>query len=128
MRIPFWRVIVLMCLVQGLATAFSPIAGMLAGWFIALYLVIRLFFVDHPAAWWYDLLFLATAAGVALAGAVVFAAVCMGLPWTGITTRSCLDFSFERALVLHLTMLCVMGGILWLSLRTWLWWKFRKRR
>jgi hypothetical protein len=128
MKTPFWRSVVVVCLVQGLATVISPHAGIVAGGFIAMYLVIRLFFVDHPVVWWYDALFFAVTIGVALLGAGVFAAVCAALPLTGITTRSCRIFSFERAILLNMWMLCLMGGIFWFSLRFWLWWKFRKRK
>jgi hypothetical protein len=128
MKTPFWRSVVIICLVQGFATALSPNAGIVAGGFIAMYLVIRLFFVDHPVTWQYDLLFFAIATGVALLGTGVFALVCTTLPLTGFTTRSCRALSFERATLLHLWMSCLMGGILWFSLRFWLWWKFRKRK
>jgi len=57
MKTPFWRSLVVACLVLGLATAISPKAGIVAGGFIAMYLVGSLFFVDHPVVWWYDALF-----------------------------------------------------------------------
>lgn len=128
MKIPFWRSVALVCLVLGLATVISPHAGIVAGGFIAMYLVIRLFFVDHPVVWWYDLLFFAIASGVSLLGAGVFAGICTILPLTGFTTRSCQVLSFESAILLHLWMLCLIGGIFWFSLRFWIWWKFRNRK
>lgn len=58
--------LLVVCLVLGLATAVSPNAGLVVGWFIAMYVVIRLFFVDHPVVWWYDALFFGVAVGIAL--------------------------------------------------------------
>jgi hypothetical protein len=127
MRKHQWRSLLVVCLVLGLATAVSPNAGLVVGWFIAMYVVIRLFFVDHPVVWWYDALFFGVAVGIALLGAGVFAGVCAALPLTGITTRSCRTFSVERAILANLWTLCLMGGVFWFSLRLWLWWKFRKR-
>jgi hypothetical protein len=127
MKGSFWRPVLIICLVQGLATTLSPHAGFLAGGFIAMYLVVRLFFGRHPVAWWYDLLFFAIAIGIALLGAGVFALACAALPLTGFTTQSCRVLSFERATYLHMWMLCLIGGIFWFSLRFWLWWRLRKR-
>ena len=125
MKGSFWRSVVIICLVQGLATALSPNAGMLAGGLIAIYLVGRLLFVEHPAVWWNNLLFFAVSSGIALLGAGVFALTCAALPLAGFTTRSCRVLSFERAILLHLWMLCLIGGIFWFSLRFWLWWRLR---
>ena len=120
MRKHRWRSLLVVCLVLGLATAVSPNAGLVVGWFIAMYVVIRLFFVDHPVVWWYDALFFGVAVGIALLGAGVFAVVCAALPLTGITTRSCRAFSVERAVLANLWTLCLMGGVFWFSLRLWL--------
>ena len=76
MRKHQWRSLLVVCLVLGLATAVSPNAGLVVGWFIAMYVVIRLFFIDHPVVWWYDALFFGVAVGIALLGAGVFAGVC----------------------------------------------------
>ena len=73
MKGSLWRSIVVMCLAQGLATALSPDIGMAASTFIGIYVACRLWFVDHPIVWWYDLLFLAVLVGTALGGAGVFA-------------------------------------------------------
>ncbi len=122
-----WRSLVIVCPTLELATAVSPNAGLVVGGFSAMYLVLSLFLVDHPVIWWYDLLYLAIAIGVALLGAGVFAATCAALPLTGITTHSCRVFSFGRVILLHLWTLCLVGGIFWFALRVWLWWKFRRR-
>lgn len=126
MKGSFWRSIVVMCLAQGLATALSPGIGILASGFIGIYVACRLWFVDHPIVWWYDLLFLAVLVGTALGGAGIFAVICGVLPSTGYTTRACQSLGFERALWWHIWMLGVFGGILWFWLRLWIWWKLRQ--
>lgn len=125
MKGSFWRSMLIICLVQGFTTAISPYAGMITGGLVGIYIASRLWFVDHPAVWWYDLLFFAVLIGIAIVGASVFAAICSILPFTGITTRACRSLSFERALWLHVSMLCLIGGIFWLSVRFWTWWKLR---
>ena len=125
MRREFWRSMLIICLLQGLATAVSPYAGMIVGVFIAGYLVSRMWFVDHPATWRYDLLFFIVLVGIALTAAGVFAGICAVLPVRVSTTRACLTLSFKRALWLHICMSGLIGGILWISIRLWTWWKLR---
>ncbi|MDZ7296310.1 MAG: hypothetical protein ONB14_12925 [candidate division KSB1 bacterium] len=126
MRDHIWRSVLIVCLLQGLATATSPYAGMLAGLFIGIYLACRLWFVDHPVVWGYDLMFCAILLGTALVGAGIYAGICAVLPFTGVTTRACQSLGFERALWLHLWMLGLIGGGFWLSIRLWTWWKLRR--
>ena len=123
----FWRSMMVICMAQGLATAISPYAGMIVGSFAAIYMASHLWFVDHPAVWWYDLLFFAVLVSTALIGAGVFASICAVLSLTGITTRACQSMGFEGALQLHIWILCLIGGIFWLSIRFWTWWKLRQR-
>ena len=113
------------CLVQGVATATSPHAGMLIAGFIGIYVASRMFFIDHPALWWYLLVFFGVLISVAAVGAGIFAGVCAVLPQAGVMTRACQSLSLGRALLQHISVSTLSGGLLWLSLRLWLWWKLR---
>lgn len=127
MRGHIWRSMIAICLVQGFATALSPYAGMVTGLFVAIYLASRFWFVDHPVILMYDLVFYVVLLVVAFLGAVVYAGFCHVLPFTGVTTRACQSLDFTHVLSLHAWMLGLIGGLLWLSLRTWAWWKLRNR-
>lgn len=127
MRDHIWRSMTVICLVQGFATALSPYAGMVAGLFVAIYLASRFWFVDHPVILMYDLVFYVVLLVVAFLGAVVYTGICYALPFTGVTTRTCQSLDFTHALCLHAWILGLIGGLLWLLLRTWVWWKLRHR-
>ena len=127
MRGYFWGSMVIACMALGPATAISPYAGMIVGSFVAVYTASLLFFADHPVVWWYHLLFFALLVSTVLVGAGVFASVCAVLPFTGIVTRACRSLGFGDALRLHIWVLCLIGGILWLSMHFWIWWKLRQR-
>jgi hypothetical protein len=49
-----WISVVILCLAIGLATAVSPHAGLDVRGFVMIYLVVRLFAVDHPVVGWHD--------------------------------------------------------------------------
>lgn len=113
-------------LVLGVAGSLSPYAGMLAGGFVGIYLASRMWFVDHPATWWYDLVFIAVLVGTALVGAATSAATCSILPLTGTTTRACVSLTLLGSLRLHLWVLCVTGGLTWFLMRLWAWGGLRR--
>jgi hypothetical protein len=117
----------IICLVQGLTAAISPYAGMFADEFIAIYLVSQVWFIDHPYVWWYDLVVCALLMVMALLGATAYSGICTALPILGITPRTCQSFSFGRVFFMHLWMLGSTGGLLWLAIRIWMWWKLRRR-
>jgi|GEM_PF-2200064 len=123
-----WLSLVIACFIQGIATAISPYAGMFAGVCIGTYLAARLWYVDHPVTWRYDLAFWITLVSVATLAAGVNAVVCSLLPITGWTTRACRSLSLERVVWLHLWMICLVAGILWLYGRLRIWWGLRRHR
>jgi len=124
MNIGFWRSVVLLCLVQGLATAINSSLGMIAGLFIGIFLAVRWWFVDHPAIWWYDLLFWFLLFGLALVAAGIYAGICVVLPFANVTTRTCQSLGIARAFALHLWVLGLVGIIFWLW-HLWIWWRLR---
>lgn len=126
MKSGFWRSLLVTCVALGIATAISPYAGLVAGGFISVFIATRFWFVDHPSIWWYDALYFAVLVATALVAAGVFAAVCALLPYTGITTRTCKSLGLLRAFWLHIWVLLLMGGVFWLSMRLWTWWKLRQ--
>jgi len=123
----FWRSMVVICLLQGVATTVNPYVGMLAGMFIGLYLATHLWFEDHPATWWYDLILCATLGSAALGGAGAYVGICQMLRFAGIATGVCQSLGFARAFWLHLSMIGFIGGGFWLSVRLWAWWRLRRR-
>ena len=125
MRSHFWRSTLIACLIQGLATAISPYLGMMVGAGIGFYVVSRLVLIARAAVWWYDLSVVAVLISIALVSTSMFAGICLGLPFTGITTRACRAMSFGRAALLNLWTIALIGGAIWIAFRLWLWRKLR---
>lgn len=120
-----WRSIVALCLVLGGATVISPNLGMLAGIFVGLFLASSLWFVDHPAIWWYDLLFIAVLGVTALGASLIHVGTCVVMPMTGYVTRGCVTLDFRDAFLLNLWIVGIVGVAFWMIFRLWIWWKFR---
>lgn len=126
MKAGFWRSAALLCLVQGLATAFSAELGMSVGLFVGIFLAVRWWFVDHPVHWWYDFLFGCLLFGAAVLATGTYVGTCAILPIARITTRACQSLGVARALALHLWVLGLIGIIFWLW-HLWILWKLRHR-
>jgi len=123
-RLP-WLLLSVACVVQALATTISSSAGLFAGVCIGAYLAARLWFVDHPLTWWYDLTFWIAVVGVAVMAAGLRAGICTVLPVIGYTMRSCLSLSFKDAVWLHLGTIGYVAAIFWMYGRVRVWWGSR---
>lgn len=126
MKVGFWRSVALLCLVQGLATAFSATLGMGVGLFFGIFLAVRWWFVDHPARWWYDLLFWCLLFSLAVTATGMYIGICAILPIAHVTTKTCQSLGVARALTLHLWTMGLVGVIFWLW-HLGLQWKLRHR-
>lgn len=127
MKVDFWwRSVAILCLVQGLATVFNPILGMVVGIYVGICLAVRWWFMDHPARWWYDLLFWGLLLGLALVATGIYTGSCAILSSAHVTTRTCQSLGIARALASHLCVLGLVGVIFWLW-HLWTLWKLRDR-
>jgi len=116
-----WLPLFVTCVIQTLATTISPYAGAWAAIGIGIYLAARLWFVDHPVTWRYDLAFWLALASVSVMAAGLRAGICTVLPVTGYTTQSCRSLSFEDAVWLHLATIGGVAAIFWLYGRYKIW-------
>lgn len=122
-----WLLLSVACAAQALATTISTSAGLFAGVCIGVYLAARLWFVDHPLIWWYDVVFWIAVTGVAVLAAALRTGICAMLPITGYTMRSCRSLSFQNATWLHLATIGGMAAVFWVYGHVGLWWGSQRR-
>lgn len=121
------RPLIVASLIQAAATTLSLNAGLTIGLCLGVYLVVRLWFVDHPVTWRYDLVFWCTLLGVALFATALRGGLCLVLPIIGLTTRSCRTAHLEQALWLHLWAVGGSAALLWSYGRLKIWLGSRHR-
>lgn len=119
--------LVVASLIQAAATTLSLNAGLTIGLCVGVYLTARLWFVDHPVTWRYDLAFWATLLGVAVVATALRAGLCSVLPIIGLTTRSCRTAHLEQVLWLHIWVIGGSAALLWLYARLKIWLGSRHR-
>jgi len=121
----FWASVLLLCVALALVVVLNPTLGLVAGVFVGLYLATHWWFTDHPATWWYDLLFWLVILGSALTAAGIFRGFCAAPPFSGVITRVCQTHSFGQVFTLYTWVLGFVGFFFW-CWHLWIRWKLKR--
>lgn len=120
-----WRRVGLFSLVIGLTLVISPYLAMFAATFIGIYIAGVWWFTDYPAQWWYDFAYFAVLLGLAVVGALISVAICVFLPYVGMSTYACQSLTLGQRVALSGWVLMFIGALFWLW-HVWIVWRIRR--